>query len=71
MKQLELLEQELIMMQENIQRIRDYQKDETNKSWKPYNSRVVGEFKHRIVALKQRLTLVSAITTSQLFRDED
>ena len=68
MKQLQLLEQELIMLQENIERIKKYQKDGQNVS--NYQSRVVGEFKHRIVALKQRLTLVSKMNTNSLFRKE-
>ncbi len=68
MKQLQLLEQELIMLQENIERIKKYQKDGQNVS--NYQSRVVGEFKHRIVALKQRLTLVSQMNTNSLFRKE-
>ena len=68
MKQLDLLEVELKMLQENIERIRKFQKNPENRSWKPYSSRVVGEFKHRIIALKQRLTLVSSITTSDLFK---
>jgi len=68
MKQLQLLEQELIMLQENIERVKKYQKDTTNSH--NYQSRVVGEFKHRIVALKQRLTLVSKMNTNSLFRKE-
>ncbi len=32
------------------------------------NSHVVGELKHRLVALKQRITLVNQMTTSDLFR---
>lgn len=68
MKQLQLLEQELIMLQENIERIKKYQKEGQNVS--NYQSRVVGEFKHRIVALKQRLTLVSKMNTNSLFRKE-
>ena len=68
MKQLQLLEQELIMLQENIERIKKYQKDGQNVS--NYQSRVVGEFKHRIVALKQRLTLVSKMNTNSLFRKD-
>jgi hypothetical protein len=67
MEQLEFLEAELKMLQENIKRIRDFQSNEANKTYVPYNSRVIGEFKHRIVALKQRLTLVSNITTRDLF----
>ncbi len=68
MKQLQLLEQELIMLQENIERIKKYQKEGQNVS--NYQSRVVGEFKHRIVALKQRLTLVCKMNTNSLFRKE-
>ena len=68
MKQLELLEQELKMMLENIERVKKYQKDPENKVCKPYNSHVVGELKHRAVALKSRLTLVCNITTYDLFK---
>lgn len=68
MKQLELLEQELLMIQENIQRIKKFKKEHESEKYKPYSSRVVGEFKHRIITLKQRLTLVSTITTSSLFK---
>lgn len=68
MEQLEFLEQELKMLQENIERIKKFKNDEENKKWKPYHSNVVGELKHRIIALKQRLTLVSSIVTSDLFK---
>jgi len=68
MKQLELLEQELKMVQENIQRVKKYQKEEQNKNWRPYHSHVVGELKHRLIALKQRINLVNDITTSDLWR---
>ena len=68
MKQLELLEQELKMVQENIQRVKKYQKEEQNKKYRPYHSHVVGELKHRLIALKQRITLVNDITTSDLWR---
>jgi hypothetical protein len=70
MKQLELLEQELLMMQENIERIKNYKKEYENQKWQPCHSNVVGELKHRIIALKQRLTLVSSITTNRLFENE-
>lgn len=68
MKELELLKSELLLMLDNIERVKLYQEDETNKSWKPYNSNVVGELKHRAVALKQRLTLIKNLTTTQLFK---
>jgi hypothetical protein len=67
MEQLQLLEMELKLIQENIKRIKEFQKNEDNKKYKPYNSNVVGEFKHRCTSLKQRLTLVSKIVTSDLF----
>jgi len=75
MKQLELLEQELAMVQENIIRVKEYVKeqkylDEISKSnYKTYryNSLVVGELKHRLTALKQRITLVGKISTHGLF----
>jgi hypothetical protein len=67
MKQLELLEQELKMMLENIERVKKFQKDPQNKTYRPYNSHVIGELKHRAVALKSRLTLVSKIATHNLF----
>ena len=66
MKQIELLEQEIRLMLENIERMKAYQKDKTNSS--NYTSHVVGEFKHRVVALKQRLTLAAKINTHDLFR---
>ena len=66
-QQLELLEQELIMLQENIVRIKKYQREQNKNKNITYQSRVVGEFKHRITALKQRLTIVSNISTRDLF----
>ena len=68
MKQLELLEQELKMVQENIQRVKKYQKKEQNRKRKPYQSHVVGELKHRLIALKQRITLVNEISTNDLWK---
>jgi hypothetical protein len=67
MEQLEFLEMELKMLQENITRMKQYKKDNENAKWHPSNSRVVGEFKHRIISLKQRLTLVSYFVTNDLF----
>lgn len=67
MKQLAFLEQELIILQENINRLKEFKKEHEKNKWTPYSSRVVGELKHRIVSLKQRLTLVSKMNTSDLF----
>ncbi len=66
MKQLELLEQELKMIQENIERVKKYQKD--YQDWKPCHCLVFGELKHRLIALKQRITLVNQKSTWHLFR---
>ena len=65
MKQLELLEQELKMIQENITRLKKYQKE--NKEYKPYHCHVFGELKHRLVALKQRIVLINQESTHNLF----
>lgn len=66
MKEIEMLEQELILMLDNINRLKEFKKSFKKGDWKPYNSNIVGELKHRGVALKQRLTLVSNITTQTL-----
>lgn len=65
MKQLDLLEQELKMVQENIARVKKYQKE--YKDDKPYNCHVFGELKHRLVALKQRIVLINKESTYNLF----
>lgn len=65
MKQLELLEQELNILQENISRLKAYRKSYEGKKWYPHNSRVVGEFRHRMISIKQRLTLVGKMTTRE------
>ena len=67
MEQLELLEQELISMLNNIDRIKEFKKEYESEKWQPCQSNVVGELKHRIVVLKQTLTRASKITTNKLF----
>ena len=68
MEQIELLEAELILMQDNIKRLKDYVLEEQNKKWKPCQSNVLGELKHRSVAIKQRLTQIQELNTLQFFR---
>lgn len=68
MEKLELLEAEIKLLLDNIKRIRDYKDSFEEDKWTPNNSRVVGEFKHRTIALKQSLTIASNITTSDLFK---
>ena len=66
-KQMELLEQELYMLLDNFKRLKEYQqKCEKQQGYVPYQSLVVGEIKHRMMALKQRLTICSKITTVDL-----
>jgi hypothetical protein len=68
MKQIELLEQELRLMLENIERVKEYvKKEQENKTWS-FNSLVVGELKHRAITLKQRLTLIQKINTYDLVK---
>ena len=67
MEQLELLEQEMNLIKDNIARIRAYKKQKDKEKWRPSNSNVVGELKHRMTALKQRITIASKITTADLF----
>ena len=63
MEQIELLETELILMQDNIKRLKDFHlKMKEQKDWSN-NSLVVGELKHRAVALKQRLTEIQKINS--------
>lgn len=70
MKELEMLEMEIKLLQDNIERLKQFAKDNDNFKWKPYSSNVVGEFKHRLISLKQRITLVSKITTSDIFKNK-
>jgi hypothetical protein len=68
MYHLQLLEMELTLMLDNIKRIKSFAKDNKGNPYNLYNSNVVGEIKHRAVALKQTLTLVSKITTNELLK---
>lgn len=68
MREIELLESELKLMLDNIERLKKFKGQFKKGDWKPYNSAIVGELKHRGVALKQRLTIVSKIVTHELLR---
>ncbi len=67
MEQIELLELEVKMLLDNIQRLKKYKEEMDGHKYKPWNSRVMGELKHRMVSLKSRMTFVSKITTRDLF----
>lgn len=68
MKELEMFEMELQLLQDNIKRLKQFKKDNEDAKWTPGHSNVVGEFKHRLIALKQRITLVCNLTTNDLFK---
>ena len=68
-KQLKLLEQELDLYLDNINRLK---KDiEYNKTIKyiPSHSSIFGELKHRGISLKRRLTLFNNISTYDLYEE--
>lgn len=65
MKEIELLELEIKLMQDCIKRVREFKDD--NKSYNPYSSLIVGELRHRAVAMKQRLTRINKISTRKIF----
>jgi len=67
MEQIDFLEQELKQMLENIERVKSYKKKYEPGVYHPCNSLVIGELKHRSVALKQRLTAISHISTNDIF----
>ena len=69
MEEISRLESELKLMLDNIARLKAFvaEYSESPSSWCPTSSNVMGELKHRGVALKQRLTIISHVTTSNLF----
>ena len=69
MEEIDRLESELTLMLDNVKRLKAFagQCSESPSKWVPYSSNVMGELKHRAVALKQRLTLISHLSTSNLF----
>lgn len=70
MEELEMFEMELQLLQDNIKRLKKFKEDNEDAKWQPCQSNVVGEFKHRLIALKQRITLVCNLTTNDLFKSK-
>ena len=70
MDEINRLESELNLMLDNVKRLKAFVAEfsESPSSWRPTSSNVMGELKHRAVALKQRLTIISHVTTSNLFK---
>ena len=67
MEQIELLKAELIQIQENIERLEVYVQEKNEAGWWAMNCNVHGELKHRLVALKNRISIINKIGTSNLF----
>ena len=63
MEQIQLLETEIELLKENIKRLKKYRNENIGNKYKPYNSLVVGEFKHRLTALKQRCVILQKVST--------
>ena len=68
MEEIKLLEMEIKLLQDNIKRIKEFIDINKDEKWTPYSSNVVGEFKHRLISLKQRITITSKIVTYNLFK---
>jgi hypothetical protein len=66
MEQIELLEAELILMQDNVKRLKEFYLKQKKEKFVQHQSLVVGELKHRAVALKQRLTEIQKINTHEI-----
>lgn len=63
MKDLEMLKQEVLIFLENIERVEKFVEEKNSQVYKPFNSNVFGELKHRCVSLKQRLTIIKKMNT--------
>lgn len=67
MKEIELLELEIRLLQDNLKRLKKYRNAHLKDEYHPGNSLVVGELKHRCISLKQRLTIVEKLSTYKIF----
>ena len=67
MNELELLESELLLLADCIARVKQFKSEHDKDKWPPHMSLVFGELKHRLVALKQRATIVNKLSTRDLF----
>lgn len=64
MKEIKMLREEIKLLLENCDRAEEYIKKEDSMS----HSLVIGELKHRCVALKSRLTSIQNLSTWELTR---
>jgi hypothetical protein len=63
LEELTLLESELVLLLDSIKRTKEFIEKESQSKYKVYNSSVVGEMKHRCVALRPRLSRVNRMAT--------
>lgn len=68
MDEIEKLEIELRQVLDTIKEVKEYVKKNKDEEWKPYSSHVLGELKHRSMALKRRITKIQNIATRELWR---
>ena len=68
LRQLEYLESEMKLIQDNIDRVREFVKKEDDDKYKPHTSHVFGELKHRLIAFKTRAAVINKLSTTNLFR---
>lgn len=67
MTQLEELKQEIEIIKNNIKRVEIFIKENQDNKYPPYSSHVFGELKHRLTALKGTITMMTKISTRDLF----
>lgn len=69
MEELKLLQSEMVLLNDTIKRLKKYKKD-NQFGYMPYNTLIVGELKHRCVAMKQRLTIINKLNSQIILKDE-
>lgn len=68
MKGLNNLQFELGLITQNIMRLKDLKEDTACDDYFACNSHLVGELKHRCVAVKQTLTRVNRLNTQDILK---
>lgn len=64
MKEIELLEAKLILLQDNIKRVKEYI---AKSDYKTHSSFVFGKLKHRLIIFKQRGLQITKLSTIDLY----
>lgn len=69
MEELELLQSEMVLLNDTIKRLKKYKEDD-QFGYMPHNTLIVGELKHRCIAMKQRLTIINKLNSQIILRGE-